>query len=210
MNKKNNILLGVILLLLGVYTIAMKFFDINYGSMPMLLAGAAFLLLYFTKEKLWALFIGFFIFLKGCSRHFSNISFVNNRLFWGLFFLLPGIFMVYKYRKTKQNKYLVPGSFSLWSGIFILSSFIECLDCISGGLLFICLGLTFLTSYLLSGARVGRGYIVTSIIMFLTGTFLMTGIRPASLIAGYGTYIGSVILIVISVTILIKAIKQKD
>ncbi|MEA4816731.1 MAG: hypothetical protein VB120_07740 [Lachnospiraceae bacterium] len=213
MNRKNNILLGVMLLILGIYSIAAKFFNINHKMLPVILLGFAFVLLYFKKEKMWALFIGFVIILKELCNLLNSLSgtpIIGSKLFWGVFFLLPGIFLLYKYFKTRKTKYLVPGSFAAWTGIFILSSFIECFSCMSGGLFFVCLGLTFLTAYVASGMKIGILYIIVSIIMFIIGTFLMTGIKPVSAIASSGTYISSVILIVVSIIILVKSIKSKD
>lgn len=208
--RKNQILLGVILLLIGVYTIAVKYFNINYGSFPVVMFGGTLILLYYTKNKPWALMVGSIVLLCGMSNILRHIPVIGDSLLGALLFMLPGIILILMYIRRKNICCIIPGCFAVWIGIFIILSSIPMCSSIAGALFFICFGLAFLSSYFISNKRLGVWTVILSSVMFIIGIFFMIGINPVSIYFNYSAYLGSLVLIAFSIFIIIKGIKNKN
>ena len=120
--RKDSILIGIIILLFGICFIVMRRHWIRLDGLPYLLLGGAFLLLYYTKQKSWAVW-GALLFAGLWGRHLLGTLFTSSQNIGGIFlFLLPGVVLLHRYRTTGWEGYVVPGCFLLWGGCYVLLS----------------------------------------------------------------------------------------
>jgi len=123
-SKRNQILFGVILLILGITTLWKDVFVINYKQMlPFVLlfvGGFAFLLLYRTKRKNWALFIGsHLVYIAVLTVKIGKFSFFS-LMFPSMFFIVPGIVLLVLYFDKNKHRLLIPGSLLLFFGVWLI------------------------------------------------------------------------------------------
>ena len=123
-SKTEQIFIGLIVLLFGVFIAANVSFGFDWGAISFLALGMGFVLMYKTKRKNWALVLGVYLAYIGVSlfmvETFPGGRVVGVRLFetlaGSLFFVVTGImFMVLFYDKNKRGL-LIPGALSIGAG----------------------------------------------------------------------------------------------
>ncbi|MBH0230046.1 DUF5668 domain-containing protein [Halobacillus yeomjeoni] len=122
--KKQNSLLGYLLLALGIYYLLQQIqlpFLSEYSSWPTLLIiiGLAFLFHSYVTKDYSFLFTGVLILELGI--HFyarKQLSIWPDH--WGMYLLLPGIAFLISHQKNKSG--LIPGLILVGSGLFVIIS----------------------------------------------------------------------------------------
>ena len=121
--KLNQVLIGIIFLLVGAISLFTDFINLNYSGSMLLFSGLAFLLLYRTKHKSWSLIVGMYLSylaVAGFLRNFSLFRGIN--LYGAMFFIVPGLIFLILFLDKNKKGLLAPGSFLLWFGIYICIS----------------------------------------------------------------------------------------
>ncbi len=214
MNKNNNVIFGVILLVISVLALVQTFVDINFGALSILFLGAAFLMLYRTKRKSWALILGTYMLYIGLGTFFS---FFGLNIPFGVaigsgFFVVPGaIFLVLFFTKNKTGL-LVPASFLIWFGLYILTSSLTSFAASKGisifngisnlNLFIIYLGFAMLMVFLLGKSTVSilYAYIGSSLIALSALKLLFSSIFKTSF-SGNSSVTAIVSLVLIGVSV---------
>jgi hypothetical protein len=167
--KPNRNIIGAILLLFGLASLFQIFVVINVFWFAVFCIGCAFLTLYATKKKSWALLLG--AYTASAAAYALITDFFNVKASFGdiciAFFLVQGaIFLVLFFAKNKSGL-LYPGAFLSWMGFFFF------LGRVNGGSSFmmflLCLGLAFLTIYILGRDYVSFGVGMAGIILIAIG-----------------------------------------
>ena len=123
-SKTEQVFIGLIVLLFGVFIAANVSFGFDWGAISFLALGMGFVLMYKTKRKNWALVLGVYLAYIGVSlfmvETFPGGRAVGVRLFetlaGSLFFVVTGImFMVLFYDKNKRGL-LIPGALFIGAG----------------------------------------------------------------------------------------------
>ena len=173
-SRRNQILLGIILLFFAIYFIGTQRAWITQGSLPLVMLGGALLLLYSTKQKQWALWGGLFIFaLWGCKR-FAQIPGAGGSVVGALLFLLPGFLLLRSYRTSGQENYVTPGCFGFWAGWYMVMTSFPRFANRPCSMLLLSLTIVFYTS---RSIRKKRATVLTVMVrgslLFIIGTVLL-------------------------------------
>lgn len=203
MNKdKSNIIFALIMTIMIILIIAVNFFHINYGSLPLVVLGIAFFYLYYSKNKTWALIISTILFIIYFFSIFNNI--LKSAHIWckGLIFIVPGIILILKYYNIKNIIYAVAGSFILCIGIFIISVYFEEIKFTCASSFFAIIGSSFVLSYVISKSKTGIICLITTIIFMVISIFCLVGTNADIIYYIYPLSIMllSFILIVLNIT----------
>ena len=152
---KNRLLLGVIIMLIGLFALFRPSVAFSPSAMMFTVCGCAFLLLYYTKRKSWSLVLGGYLTYIGIMGFVQPHIPLNEAIdiVGTMFFIVPSIiFLVLYYDKNKRGL-LMPAMLMLCFGVFLFSKDLLIFKG-HGGLLFtLCMGAAFVLTYLL-----GRGY----------------------------------------------------
>jgi hypothetical protein len=208
-SKQNQIVVGIIAFAVGVLLLMQKSFA-TYASLLFISVAVAFILLYITKRKSWALIIGMYMAWYAASDILG--SFLGDAITFSvssaLFFIVTSlIFFVFYYNKNKTGL-LLPASILLWFGIYTILRSLEMLPFyhMSGFLFMLCTGMAFFTAYYLGRGFVGRWALIVGILFVALG---------CGLSFGYGNiFIGirnmaALIFIVTSLVLILHAIRKK-
>lgn len=174
---RNKFLVGVILVLIGIYLLLNRVFGFNlipFQGLMCFFLGGALLLLYNTKRKTWALVMGSILFFIGFLDGASSLSLHPNIIASGVF-LIPGIIFMILYQQTKTLGFLIPASILLWFGGFIMMTIFSIPGVIQGGLFFVFMGMSFVMMYLIGKERIGKWpFVPASILLGFGGVILLT------------------------------------
>ena len=144
--KRNKYLLALIILLFFICFLVMR--KNGYAKEDVFVLAileGALLLLFWKKQKWWAFWCSFFLFLfLGIDR---GIPFMSKASFAATLFVAGGCFLLYRFYKTGWESYVTPGCFAIAFGLF---GFV--MELFYGGgnpciLLLFCLALVWHTSY---------------------------------------------------------------
>lgn len=212
-SKRNQILIGVILLLVGIISLRQDVFDINLGGVLsfilLFVCGFAFLLLYRTKRKNWSLIVGSYLVYIGILTFKIGDFSLSSFLFPSIFFIVPAfIFLVLYYDKNKRGL-LLPGMIFLWFGIFIILAGFDFFKPVLGIFFFICMGTAFLASSIIGKEFLGKWVKGVYLICYTLAILRLLNLPYLKLILGYVPQAGSILIILASVIIIIKAIRSK-
>ncbi|NLL70995.1 MAG: hypothetical protein GX238_07685 [Epulopiscium sp.] len=204
-DNRNQSLIGVILVLIGMYLLANRVFGIDilpFQGLMWLFVGGALLLLYNTKRKTWALVLGSLFILVGLLGNLSSTS-LDPSIIASLVFIIPGIVFMVLYRQTRTPGFLIPGSILLWFGSFIFITIFPIPNVIQGGLFFLFIGMSFVMMYLLGKDMIGKWPLIpASILIGFGGVILLTSSLRVAI--RFFPYIIPVILIGIGVWIIVQ------
>jgi len=123
-SKTEQIVLGLIVLIFGVFVAANVSFGFDWGTLSFLALGMGFILMYKTKRKNWALVLGVYLAYLGLSLSVIEVLpaggsevILFETLAGSLFFVVTGImFLVLFYDKNKRGL-LIPGALLMGVGI---------------------------------------------------------------------------------------------
>ena len=167
-SRSNQLLLGIIILLIGLFALFRPTFSFSLSAIMFTLCGLAFLLLYRTKRKSWSLVLGGYLTYIGIMNFLQPYVQFNQALniVGTLFFIVPSIlFLVLYYDKGKRGL-LMPAMLMLCFGVFLFTKDLAIFKAHSVMLFFLCMGMSFVLTFLL-----GRGY--TQRFVLLIGLGLM-------------------------------------
>jgi len=211
-SKRNQILLGIIILIIGLAALFLprgaRIF--NMGSLVFISVGMALLLLYKTKKRSWALIFGGYLTFTGVAWLLSPI--IGHRavlnIIGAMFFLIPSIAFFILYFDKNKKKFLVPASMMFWFGVFLCLKDIPVFLRISTfGMLLVFMGAAFLTIYLIGKASskrtlyVGCGIFAIGLIRVISSTLF------ALAFGGVGRLL-AISLVIISAVIIVRAVKK--
>lgn len=210
-NKKNQLLLGFIICIIGFSTI---FFNtsrlkVNLADLLLLGIGAACLLLYMTKKKSWSLIVGSYLFYFGAYRLLSILlgGRLSGNIFAAMFFIVPGlIFFVLYYDKNKYGL-VVPASLLLWFGLYIFVMGVPLFSGIGVPSFFIFMGMGFMTTRVVSRGSVEKWAVYTALTLFCIGVLTLLG----AIQTFAGTYFRpliSVAIIIFGLVVILKSVKK--
>lgn len=193
--------------LIGIYFFILHYFELEHERkiLSFLLLGIAFIYLYKSKNKDWALLMGGIVVVLGIGRPVLNIPMIGKNLFVALLLMILGLFLLWDYFKYKNENYLVPGCFMVWAGGYVLLIAFSFFRLIACTLLCICLGMVFISAYFLGKCKISTWIIAISILLFIVGFLFMAGnyaVTMPMLIVVAG-------LILFSAIVFAKAIQHK-
>lgn len=195
-------------ILIGIICIIMCFLFANYFqfiSLPFLLLGITFLFLYKEKKKTWALFCGSIIIIICLGNLFFRIPSMGRNIFRTILLLFVSMLLFYSYRQSKNENFLVPASFLLWAGIYVLVICFPGFEANACAMLFICIGMAFFTVWFLKKKKEIIWPVILSTILFVLGFLFMRNNK----ITYFPIYIISLLLLFCSTVVLIKTIIKK-
>ena len=208
-SKANQIVLGIIILLVGLFFLAQKSL-IHFTSFLFIFVGVAFILLFLTKRKSWALVLGVYItwfsFIDLITR-FIDYHVTSSFLFASFFIATAMIFLVLYYTRNKTGL-LIPASILFWFGIFTIITGISVLPMANMPMLtfIICLAMAFFSAYFFGRGVVGRWALYTG--MFLGAIGLVTTVGFGGFLSGIQTLV-ALALIIGSLLFIARAIRRK-
>ncbi len=211
MNKKSNqVLIGVILILIALFSILKTYISLDYSAITLLVMGMAFLLLYRTKRKSWSLILGGYMIYFGSAQLF--LSQVPNSILAGMFFIVPGAFFLVLYYDKNKRGLLVPACILIWIGVaFIFVSSIALSFFAELGIFIICFGFSLFSIYFL-----GR-YHVTKFLLYFGGFFVLIGaLFTRNIAKNFFLEIGDLpsiltyIVLGVGIIIIVNAIRKKN
>lgn len=208
-SRKSQVLLGSLLLVFAISTILINLFDLRYDFLLKFMLGLALVFLYIAKGKIWALIIGCLIITSSCLDYLHCFSELRRGISGGLFFFIPGCLLIWLSRCKKQNGYMSLGCFAVWAGIYIMLTELPFFASIAGALFFFCIGLGCVSVYLARGMKSGSWMLFLGILNLIIGVFLIKGNPVAHVYFNVVTYAACGLLILVSIAIIIKGIKNK-
>ncbi len=209
-SKKVQFLIGCILLCIGILSLFTQKLQIDFQVFFILFLGVSFLFLYADKRKIWALILGLVTIVYACSSYFCKIPYIGESLVTALLFMIPGVICILEYKKGRSNKYLLPGVFAFFIGIYILLMPLPVFRAIAGALLFLVLSACFLTIYFLGRKNMGQWTLFIGLFNLVLGLFLLIGCPLFSDRFNIMATAGSVFLIAVSILLIIRSLKKKS
>ncbi|HOQ16091.1 MAG TPA: hypothetical protein PLL17_08485 [Defluviitaleaceae bacterium] len=210
-NRKNQILVGLIIVAMGLFTLFGQWISIPFirkNNLFGLFIATTLLLLYCTKKKTWALVAGMFIGFFSVLGIFPNVNFNTATFIAPMVFILPGFIFIILYYSKYNIGFLIPGSILMWFGIFI---FLVTSGLMRGMMIpvawFGSLGAAFLSMYLLGRHKIGKWPLIPGGIL-LGMAFLLFAGASLGFIFRLGPKLIPVTLIIIGLFIVIKSRKS--
>ncbi|WP_058486126.1 hypothetical protein [Defluviitalea phaphyphila] len=177
-NKKLKILIGFILVFAGLYSLMYQFIElpiINIENLTMLILSGAFLILYYKKNKIWALIIGIIL------GFFSIVNLIKVDYLFTVFMpsiiIIAGLILIKIYYSKKNIEYLIFGSILFWFGIFVtlvLNKVIKMNNI--PDVFFVSIGMVFITMYVLGRPIIEKWALLLGIVFIILGVILFVGI----------------------------------
>jgi len=205
--KSNQILIGVIILLIGVFALFTQYFNISYGYVPLLIAGGAFILLYRTKRKSWPLIPGVIFLYIGLNRSLPFLAAHINAA--AMFFLIPALIFLILYYDMNKRGLLVPGMVLLWFGIYLIANGLPFAEFLPVALLPACMGAALAMSFVSGKGTVKKWVLYLGAALIIFGGAYRMGAPVLDVVRGLPAAV-SIVLIAGGVIIIIKTLKKKS
>jgi len=205
--KSNQILIGVILLLVGAFALFRQSFGVSFGDLPLIIAGGAFLLLYRTKRNSWPLIPGVILLYIGVVRSLPLLATHINTA--AMFFVIPGaIFLILFYDKNKRGL-LLPGMLLLWFGIFLIVNGLPFAGALPFSVLPVCMGTALIMAYIYGKGSVRNWALYAGGMMFIFSGVATFGLQPVFAVMERLPAAVSAVLIIAGLFIIIKTMRKK-
>jgi len=205
--KSNQILIGVIILLIGIFALFTQYFNISYGYVPLLIVGGAFLLLYRTKRKSWPLIPGVIFLYIGLVRSLPFLAAHINVA--AMFFIIPAIIFLILYYDMNKRGLLAPGMVLLWFGIYLIINGLPFAEFLPVALLPACMGVSFIMSYVSGKGSVNKWFLYIGAALCIIGGAYKMGAPVLNVVRGLPAAV-SFVLIAGGVFIIIKTLRKKS
>ncbi len=210
--KSNQALLGVILVMAGIYAFINLFFEIpaisSSWNMTFLIIGGAMLFLYHTKGKQWALILGSICTLIGVLSIMPSLPAIGGALTGAMVFVIPGFVFMSLFFTKRVIGFLIPGSILLWFGAFIVFAALPFPEVFKGSAFFIFLGMAFITMYVLGNRQIGRWPLIPGGILIAFGFFIVAA-SSIGFIFSMIPKLLPIILILIGIGVIVKGTKNQ-
>jgi hypothetical protein len=204
--KSNKFLIGLICIILGAYFLVNQYFGFKLGDTVLFVWSGAFLLLYHTKRKVWSLVIGSMTLAIWGFRNFPNLG---ANVIVAAIFIIPGIIFMTLYFSRRKSAFLITGSMLAWLGVFSVLAGIPKFEGLAGSIFFICMGMAFLTIYMVNHREIGKWPIFPAVISIVFGFMVYSGKSPVKLFFGVVPSIIPIILIIMGVVLVIKSVIKR-
>jgi len=210
-SRSNQLLLGIIMLLIGLFALFRPTVSFSFSAVMFTVCGFAFVLLYHTKRKSWSLVLGGYLlyfgvmgFVQPLFRIGETINFVST-----MFFIVPSvIFLILYYDKNKRGL-LLPAMLMLWFGVFLFSKDLA-VFLAHGGLLFmVCFGCAFVMTFLLGRGGVWRGTLFVGFVLIAAGFIFFGGLSIVFVLFGNLPQLLPILFILISGAVIIRALRRR-
>ncbi len=204
-SKPNQIAIGIILFLIGL-CLMMQNTGFNFSSVLFFLVGIAFILLFVTKRKSWALIIGIYLSWYAGSDLLSGI-FSNRFAFnisYATFFIVTALIFFVLYYSKKKTGLLMPASILLWFGVYTILSETGIFH-MQGILLMLCVSMAFFTAFFMGRGFIGKWALYTGALFVIISLMISFGF--GSLLSGIKS-VAAIALIIGSVVVILKAVKK--
>lgn len=208
--KKNQALIGIIIVVIGLYSLLSQWIDFSFirmRNLPTLFVAIALLLLYYMKRKTWALVMGMIIGFFGIVGVLPN-NYINVGNFIApMIFIIPGSIFMILYLSKRIIGFLIPGSILIWFGIFvgvIVSRIIK--GMMVPAVFFGSLGTAFITMYILGYPKIGKWPLIPGGILLAFGFMFFMGVSVGFIIL-FAPKIIPIALIIIGLLIFLKGRK---
>jgi len=211
--KRNQILLGVIILILGIMSLWQDFFALSYlRAVPFILfaaSGFSLLLLYRTKRKGWSLCLGCYLVYIGLMTVRLGDFSLSRYLLPAMFFIVPGfIFLVLCFDKNRHGL-LIPGFVMFWFGVFLIATRFRFLQTASGAIFLMCMGSAFACARVFGKPPAGKWAAVLGALLLLFSLQQFFNLPFFERILSFIPLLGSLIIIAAAVVIIMRAMKSK-
>lgn len=210
--KKNQILIGIILVVVGLYSLIAQWIHLPFirmRNLPVLFVATALLLLYYTKRQTWALVVGMTLGFFGILGVFPSGYFNAGTFIAPMVFIIPGLIFMTLYFSKKIIGFLIPGSILLWFGIFIgliLTGMAR--GMMVPAVFFGSLGAAFITMYILGYPRIGKWPLIPGGILLAFGFMFFMGFS-VGFIVRFAPIVIPIALIVIGILIALGSRKSQ-
>lgn len=207
-SRSNQLLLGIIVLLLGLLILFQKYIVIDLFSIMLIICGSAFVISYKTKHKNWSLILGGYMVYIGAIRlinpYISGFDTLN--IIGAMFFIVPGIIFFILYFEKGKLGLLFPASFMVWFGLFSIAKNISFIAVNNFSLFLAFAGFAFYTVNCFHKSLVSRWTFHVGTVFIILSIIFMGGLSKfVNLLTGL-PQVAAVILILLSIVIIIKAL----
>ena len=210
-SRINQLLLGVIMLLIGLFALFRPTLSFSFGAVMLTVCGLAFVLLYHTKRKSWSLVLGGYMlyfgvmgFVQPYVRIIEAVNFVGT-----MFFIVPAvIFLVLYYDKGKRGL-LLPSMLMLWFGVFLFTKDLTVFRAHGVLLFFVCMGCAFVLTYLLGRGGARKAVLFLGLALAAVGFVFFGGLSVLFVLFGNLPQLLPIVLILASGTVIILALRRR-
>lgn len=210
-DKKNQALVGVILVVVGLYSLLSQWVDLPFikiKNLPVLFVATALLLLYYTKRKTWALVTGMLIGFLGIIGVFPR-SINAGTFIVPMVFIIPGSIFIILYFSKRMIGFLIPGSILIWFGTFVgLTVSGLATGMMVPALFFGSIGAAFITMYILGHPGIGKWPLIPGCILLAFGFMFFMGFS-VRVVTRFAPRIIPIAFIVIGFLLFIKGRKAQ-
>lgn len=210
MVKRNNDLIGIILILIGVVVFLLNA-DLLSGNALLILVGLSFLVIYFNRRYTWSLIAGMIIIVVGATSMIDDLFPSKTDLTGFVFLFGLGIVFLALYYTKRIVGFVFPGFLLPSIGIYTLVSSLYPED-ISWSFFFL-LGLSFYGIYLAEFIKKGNNWPLipgTILIGFAALLYLISNNIIKTSLWKAISYAWPAILIVIGIKIIFDNVKYRD
>ena len=206
--KPNQILVGIIVMLIGVFSLLRIYISFNFGMLLILVIGLALLLLYQQKKTVWALFAGGYMTFFGLMQLLTWVGFGPGvHTIAGMFFIVPGVIFMTLYFDKNKRGLLIPSCILLWFGLYFVLIRVPVFGMRSSfGMAVICLGCSLCTAYGIGRSHLSRWVRNLGVFLLVAGGLLLGGFIR---FVGGVSKILSYALIAVGVLIVAKSFMNK-
>ncbi len=202
-NKIFGILLGVLLILGGIFYFFRDEINISYSAVCAVFLGIAFIVMYFKSKRKWTILPGIYLLYLGLARVLLSDIDVYSYVVTANFFLAPGtIFLILYFTSSKKGAFLTFGTILCSIGASVILSGIYDFQYINIFLLSI--GIGFVLNYILSFDFKNSTPLVVGIILVLLST------RKVLSMTGYTDVIISLALVMLGFVVIITTLFNKE
>ena len=125
-NKYNNLFIGLILVIMGIFYLLERYFGIELNFIVWIFLGSAFLLLYKTKKKMWALIPALYLLYWGIINLSVFFGADKASMILSMFFIVPSVIFILMYFRNKRKYMVVCSIIFICIGLgFIIKMFLQ-------------------------------------------------------------------------------------
>lgn len=212
--NKKQLIIGCILFLLGLGSLLASLFRIDCTLISIFIFGLALMFLYQSKQKRWALLIGCIAVTACIAGMIFKIPTVEEGLCSAILIVIPSIVYIYTSMKKYNGKTVHPGklifaAFAVWAGVYIALTSFSIMQPAAGPLFFFCCGMAAFCISFITRKMYGIIPIIICAVCCLFAIICMIGNPHLPLALTYSTNFLSLALILISVIMIVEAVKGK-
>lgn len=207
-SRSNQLLLGVIVLLLGLFVLFQRYIFIDLTAIMLIVCGGALVVLYKTKHKSWSLILGGYMIYIGVTNIIGYYipGFNAWDIIGAMFFIVPGIIFFILYFEKGKRGLLIPASILVWLGLFTIVKNLSFININKFSLWLVFMGFAFYTVNFFGRGFMSRWAFKVGTILVFISIICMGGFWKFAELLKSIPQLFAVFLILLSVVIIIKAL----